>query len=210
MSVVTGVELDGRSGGVRVQVDGTPFATVGPGDVAALGLVEGRRVDAALRASLEERAELFGAREVAMRMLAARPLPAREVQRRLVRKGHARHAADVAVAALTDAGLINDADFARHYARTRSRQRRIGPARLVAELRRLGVDERAAAAAVTEALDADGFDPLAVLREAAARKLRSLGSVPVGERARRLKAYLRRRGFSSADVVTVVREACKP
>jgi regulatory protein len=209
VSVVTAVELDGRSGGVRVQVDGTPFATVAPGDVSALGLVEGRAVDDALRASLEERAELFGAREVALRMLAARPLPAREVLRRLLRKGHARHAADVAVAALTDAGLIDDADFARHYARTRSRQKRVGPARLVAELRRLGVEEQAAAAAVAEALTADGFDALAVLREAAARKLRSLGTASPQERARRLQAYLRRRGFASADVIAVVREACR-
>jgi len=208
VSVVTAVELDGRSGGVRVQVDGTPFATVAPADVGILGLVEGRAVDDALRATLAERAELFGARDVAMRMLAARPLPARDVLRRLLRKGHARHAADAAVAALTDAGLIDDADFARHYARTRSRQRRVGPARLVAELRRRGVDEGAASAAVAEALAADGFDPLAVLREAAARKLRSLSTAAPEERARRLKAYLRRRGFASSDVITVVREAC--
>ncbi len=83
MASVTGLELEPRSGGVRVRVDGTPFATIAAQDIAALGLAEGREMDATATAALSERAEVFGARTVALRMLAARAFPVRELTRRL-------------------------------------------------------------------------------------------------------------------------------
>ncbi len=209
MASVTGLELEPRSGGVRVRVDGTPFATIAAQDIAALGLAEGREMDATATAALSERAEVFGARTVALRMLAARAFPVRELTRRLERKGHAKHAAESAVRALADSGLLDDAEFARHYARTRVRQKRVGPARLVADLRRLGVEEREARQAVDEALAADGVDTGALVRDAAARKLRSLEGLAPPDRARRLRAWLLRRGFAAADVIAVVKEAVK-
>lgn len=209
MPTVTGLEPEPRSGGVRVRVDGTPFATVGGQDVAALGLAEGRVLDEQGVAALSSRAEVFGARTVALRMLAARAFPTRELTRRLERKGHSREAAEAAVRSLADTGLLDDGEFARHYARTRVRQKRVGPARLVADLRRLGVEERDARSAVDEALAADGVDTAALIREAAARKLRTLEDLPPADRGRRLRAWLLRRGFSAGDVIAVVKEALK-
>jgi len=209
MATITALEPEPRSGGVRVRVDGTPFATVGVQDIAALGLAEGRELDEATTAGLSARAEVFGARTVALRMLAARAFPTRELKFRLQRKGHAKEAAEAAVAALADTGLLDDAEFARHYARTRVRQKRVGPARLVADLRRMGVEEREARRAVDDALAADGVDTVTLVREAAARKLRSLESFAPAERGRRLRAWLLRRGFAAADVIAVVKEALK-
>ncbi len=79
----------------------------------------------------------------------------------------------------------------------------------MADLRRLGVEEREARQAVDEALAADGVDTGALVRDAAARKLRSLEGLAPPDRARRLRAWLLRRGFAAADVIAVVKEAVK-
>ena len=204
--LVTALEKEPRGGGIRVQVDGGPFATVAPADVVELGLRAGAALDEALAASLERRAESFAARTVALRMLGYRALPGREIARRLSRKGHARDVADGVVEVLRAEGLVNDAEFARHYTRTRAAARRLGPARLQADLRRLGVDEQVAAEAVRETLAREHIEPGQLLREAAARKLREMGGLDRSAQRRRLKAFLMRRGFPSGEIVAVLRE----
>jgi len=204
--IVTALEPDPRgTGGVRVQVDGGPFATVAAQDIADLGLRLGRPLDPETAALLERRAELFAARAVALRMLAYRALPGREIGRRLTRKGHDKMVAASVVDGLREAGLVNDAEFARHFVRTRAIGRRYGPSRLDADLRRLGVDEKTAAAAIRDTLAADEIDPAQLLREAAVRKLRTLSGLGREVQHRRLRAYLLRRGFAPADISAVVK-----
>ena len=205
--IITALDLDPRgTGGARVRVDGGPFATVSAGDASELGLKVGRELDASAGAEIERRAELFGVRAIALRMLGYRDLPSREIVRRLIRKGQNRPVAEAVVAALQAEGLVNDAEFARHFTRTRATRRRHGPSRLEADLRRLGVDDEVAATAVRETLDRDAIDPAVLLREAAERKLRALAGVEPAVRQRRLKAYLLRRGFAPADIVGFLRQ----
>ncbi len=208
MRAVTALERDEKSGAVRVYVDGVSFGAIAEGDVASLGLEVARAADDAFLAALERRTEAYSARVVALRILSYRALPSGEIRRRLVRKGHAPAAADEAVGALLASGLVNDAEFARHYAKTRARRFRYGPARLARDLQRLGIPREDADAAVASAFAEDGVDTAALLREAAAKKLRSLEGVePPALRRRRLKIYLLRRGFAVRDVIEVVKEA---
>lgn len=206
MPVLTSLEAESRSGGVRVRVDGEPFGTVAAADVAALNLRPGEALDAARRADIGHRAEVFSARAVALRMLAARALPARELTRRLERRGHARAVAEAAVEQLTDAGIVNDREFAEQFASARARRQRFGQARLVRELTRFGIPSRAAESAVRESLARDGVDTGALLREAAARKLRALAGADPAQQRRRLRQYLIRRGFAASEVVAYLRE----
>ena len=132
--IITALEPDTRgTGGVRVLVDGGPFATVAAQDIADLGIRAGQPLDPESVPLLERRAELFAARAVALRMLAYRALPGCEVERRLTRKGHDKAVAALVVVRLRDAGLINDVEFARHFVRTRATGRRYGPSRLEAD-----------------------------------------------------------------------------
>lgn len=203
--IITALERDPRgNGGVRVQVDGGPFATVSTQDVAALDLEVGRELDPAAASSIERRAELHAARAVALRMLDYRALPAREITRRLTRKGHSRPVAEAVVAGLEAAGLVNDAEFARHFTLTRATRRRYGPSRLEADLRRLGVEDRVASAAVRETLEREAIEPSALLREAAERKLKVLAGLDAAVQRRRLRAYLLRRGFAVGEIVPVI------
>ena len=204
---VTALEHEPRSGGVRVQLDGRPFGTVSIADRDALGLEVDLDLTERAAQELARRAEIFSARLVALSMLSARGRSAADLVRRLTRKGHARPAAEEAVAALRQSGLLDDAEFARHYARAHARRQRVGPRRLLADLRRLGVADKVAEAAVTEALAADGVEPAAVLLEAATRKARSLAGLDPETAKRRLRAYLLRRGFGGSELSQVVKDA---
>jgi regulatory protein len=204
---ITLLEADSRSGGVRIQIDGRPFGTIGIADVTALSLAEGRELGDSAAADLGRHAEAFSAQKVARRMLATRGLPAAELSRRLLRRGHSKPAVELAVEALRGKGFLDDANFARHFARTRTQRQHFGPRRLIGDLRRLGVSEREAQNAVDEVLTADGIDPHAVLLEAARKKARSLGGLPPETARRRLRAYLLRRGFAGGEVIAVVKEA---
>lgn len=208
MPTVTALVPDARgSGGFTVWLDGASFALVAAADVQALGLAVGASLASEVVAGIERRSEVFGARATALRILAYRALPSREIQRRLVRKGHTPAVAAEVVGALVAAGLIDDEEFARHFARTRARRFRYGPARLARELTRLGIGAREAERAVTGALADDGVDPLDLLREAAARKLATLRDLDPRTRRQRLKTYLLRRGFAATDVSEVVKAA---
>ena len=208
MPTVTGLDADAKqSGGVRVWLDGNSFATVAAEDVRPLGLAVGAALPAASVSEIERRAEVFSARRAALRILTFRALPSPEIRRRLVRKGFVRPAAEEAVGGLVAAGLIDDLEFARHYARTRARRFRYGPGRLTRDLQRLGIGEREATEAVQAALELEGVEPKDLLREAAAKKVRSLRGLDPATRRRKLKIYLLRRGFAVADVIEVVKAA---
>jgi regulatory protein len=202
---ITALEADSRSGGVRIQLDGRPFGTVGIQDVADHGLTIDREIDEAASAALAKRAESFSARAVALRMLSTRSLPAAEMMRRLVRRGHTKPAAEQAVEALKDMGLLNDAEFAKHFVRVKAQRQKFGPRRLLGDLRRMGVNERVAQQAVSDVLESDGLDANQVLREAAEKKARSLTGLDPAVAKRRLRAYLLRRGFSGGEVVSAIR-----
>jgi len=203
--VVTALDPDPRAGSVRVRLDGEPFATIAAEDAARLRLVPGAELDAARAAEVERCGDVFAVRRVAVRMLAGQALPRRSLVRRLVRKGHAPEIAEGVVAALEANGLIDDAEFARHFAATRATRRRHGPARLEADLRRLGVDRALAERAVAEALAREGLDTVSILGEAAERKLRELQGVAPAVRRRRLRAYLVRRGFTIGEIADYLR-----
>ena len=204
--LVTALEVESRAGGgVRVRVDGGPFATVALGDVRGLGLAVGVELDERRAAEVEARAEAFAARTVAVRLLAGQSLPGRELFRRLTRKSHAPEVAERVVAALVAEGLVNDAEFARTFARSRAARRRYGPSRIEADLRRMGVDRRLASEAVAESFEREGLDPRALLQEAVDKKVASLAGLSPDVRRRRLRAYLVRRGFPSSDIIEALR-----
>jgi ribosome-binding ATPase YchF (GTP1/OBG family) len=71
----------------------------------------------------------------------------------------------------------------------------------------LGIGEPEAREAVATALDLEGVEAVDLLKEAAAKKLRSLKGLDKATRRRKLKIYLLRRGFAAHDVIEVVKAA---
>jgi SOS response regulatory protein OraA/RecX len=186
---VTGLRED-RRGRVAVELDGAPWRLLPVEVVVRSGLTEGRSLDrTALRTVRRElrRAEALSA---ATRALRARDLSALELRTRLEQRGVGEPVVEESVAALQDAGLVDDARLAAARAASMA-GRGYGDAAIRDDLERRGVDGDVAEDAL------ESLEP----EERRARRLAAARGV--GPRTAR---FLTGRGFS-ADAVEA---ACGP
>lgn len=174
-------------------------------DAFAFGIAIGLVYEAGLRKGLvltaeEQRAllvqqEAFGAKAAAFAYVADRARTEAEVRRNLGQKGFAESVTEDAVAALVDAGLLDDAAYAEAYARGRFSGPGHGPARIRQDLIRRGVARAAIDAALSMLAETEDLDDRA--RADAAAKWRGLASEP--DRRKRLRKtmdFLVRRGHT--------------
>jgi len=134
-------------------------------------------------------------KEKALRMLALRARSRREVELALRGMEIPPPVVGGIIAELEDAGLLDDARFARDFVSVRKDVRRSGPHRLRADLRKLGVST-----AVTEGALAS-FTPEDQESLARALATRLVGDGPVDERGlRKVMSALRRKGYDYAVV----------
>jgi regulatory protein len=200
---ITAVELDPRQRDtVRLEIDGVRFGAISGELARAERLSAGHIVNPELHERLSRAADVEAAYRTVLRSLEVRSYARGDLGRRMVRKGHPRHAVDAALERAAALGLLDDAAFARNYVQTRSARGR-GPARLMRDLLSMGVErnliESAIAAEWTEETDRSAM-PLALAEKRAAQ----LEGLPRQTRRRRVMAYLARRGFSGRDVTDIV------
>ncbi len=142
------------------------------------------------------------AREVCFDLLAARPRTREELRQALARKGCDEEIAGSLLAKLDDAGLVDDAEFAETWVRSRHTHKGLGRRALVAELKRKGVDAEVAAEAANE-IDEASEEQRA--RELVRKKLRTMTGVDEQKATRRLLAMLARKGYPEGLSYSVVR-----
>lgn len=206
MRMVTGLAPDTRRPGYCVvDVDRGRFASLPAAVVELLRLEIGRDLSRTVLEHLQAAADEEAAVRAALRALARRPHARGDLRRRLVLRQHPPDAVDRALERLAMQGLLNDRQYAEHFAATRAARGR-GPARLVTDLLRQGVDRRSAEAAVQAALSAEGIDPGRAARAVAERRAAQLGDLPAAVKRRRLRAYLARRGYAGHQVWAVVEQ----
>jgi len=204
--VLTDLAPDPRQPGYQlVEVDRGRFASLPALSLAALGIARGATLEPPVLGALQHLADIEAAYRAAVRAQTRRPHARTELRRRLLKKQHPPAAVDVALDRLVQQDLLDDRRFAEHFVATRGARGRAS-ARLLQDLRRLGVDQRVAQKAVTAALAAEGIDETATLRQVAERRARQLGALPHTAKRRRLLAYLARRGYQGAAVRKVVGE----
>ena len=200
---ITALDADPRQPDrIRLEIDGVRFGTIA-GEVArSENLATGRIVDPDLQERLTRAADVEAAFRTVLRALEVRSFARGDLARRMLRKGHQRHAIESALERAAGLGLLDDAAFARNYVQTRSARGR-GPVRLMRDLLCMGVDrpliELAIAAEWTEDTDRTAM-PLALAQKRASQ----LKSLPRQTRRRRVVAYLARRGFSGRDITDIV------
>ncbi|MBI2002161.1 MAG: regulatory protein RecX [candidate division NC10 bacterium] len=144
--------------------------------------------------------------EVALRLLAMRAMSTEELRQRLARRGYAADPIASVVARLTASRYLDDAEYARTWARSRAHRRSLGPARLARELRARGIAELEISATLDEVFGER--DVRSVAEAAAIRKLRDLQGVPPLVARRRLAAFLTRRGFPAEIILALCRKHC--
>lgn len=191
-----------RPGTLRVEVDGVRFGAVPVELARAAGLAVGSIVDTVLQERLTEAADAEGAFRTLLRALERRSFASADLGRRLLRKGHPRHAVETALDRAATLGLLDDAHFAATFVQTRAARGR-GPSRLVRDLLAMGVER----AHIDRALAAEwpeGADRTGVPRALAAKRAAQLGDLPRPVKRRRVLAYLARRGFAGRDISELV------
>lgn len=193
-------------GYLLVTVDGTRFTSLPKARVAALGLRQGQALDEEGATRLREAADDEKAYRAALRMLQARPRSVYELLHRLRAKQHPARAASEAVGRLEQAGLLDDAAFARHFASVGC-AKGWGRSRLLAGLLQRRVARHDAERAIDQVLQDEGVDATAQAEALARKRAFQLRHVPPAARLRRVLGYLERRGFRGGDVVRVARKA---
>ena len=143
------------------------------------------------------------ARTIALQMLERQPRTRAELARGMARRGVPEDAAAAVLDRFTEVGLIDDEAFAAAWVDSRHNGRALGRRALSAELRRRGVDEETVKTAVETVTPEDEE---AAARALAARKLRTMTSVPQETQIRRLVGMLARKGFSQGLALRVIRD----
>jgi regulatory protein len=138
--------------------------------------------------------------EQALRLLEFRARTVVEMRRKLALKG--APATDIAevIARLCDQKLLNDADFARQFARTRIVGAGASRYRIVQELRRKGIDKAIAEEAVERLEESEGINASATIHRVAGKKWKALAKLDDFTRRRRLYAFLARRGYNPDEI----------
>jgi regulatory protein len=144
------------------------------------------------------------ARELCLRLLASRPRTRAELADAMRRRGVPDDAAAAVLARFTDAGLIDDAVFARAWVESRHHNRGLARRALSTELKQRGVDSQDIEAAVSAL---DPADELATARRLVAKAMRASRGKPLPTRIRRLVGLLARKGYPAPVAYRIVREA---
>jgi len=117
---------------------------------------------------LETEEELY---EVAVRALMRRAHSVHEMKQKLARRSDNKLLVQLVMARLKENGLIDDARYAKQFARQRTETRKQGKFRIARDLRARGVPDRHIEPALEEA--AQETDEAAIVRQRIERKLRA-------------------------------------
>jgi regulatory protein len=143
------------------------------------------------------------ARQICLRLLTAAPRTRAQLAQAMHRRGIPAEAAEAVLARFTDAGLIDDAAFARAWVESRHHSRGLSKRSLSAELRRHGVQSEEIREA-TDMLDPD--QEAATARHLVERKMASTRGRPPEARARLAAGMLARKGYPPGLAFRLIRE----
>lgn len=203
--VITAIVASPRAQGrFDVVVNGQRLATLSLEVIERLALRVGLPV-ATLREAIEHEAAALHTYDRALSLLAARSRSARELEVSLIRKGEEPANVRNAILRLSDAGIVDDASYARQFARSKILGAGHSARRLRRQLASKGVAREIADDAVGEVIADENVDETKLILAAARKKLRTLGGLDPETRRRRLFAFLARRGFE----MTAIRSVCE-
>src|SRR5947209_12245138 len=143
------------------------------------------------------------ARQICLRLLTISPRTRAQLAQAMHRGGVPDESAEAVLNRFTDAGLIDDAAFARAWVESRHHSRGLSKRSLSAELRRHGVDNDE----IREAIDVlDPEQEVATARRLAERKLASSRGRPPEARTRQAAGMLARKGYPPGLAFRLIRE----
>lgn len=147
------------------------------------------------------------AQAIVYRQLTAAPKSRLQLARKLAERNIPEHVAEAVLDKFQEARLINDAEFADMWVRSRSQSRKLAKGALRRELAEKGIDQETAASALEQLTDADEE---AAARALVERKFRPGTVLPdQSERdkaVRRLASMLARKGYQPSQAFRIVND----
>jgi regulatory protein len=208
MNITALKPLSRRPGFLAIHAGGVRVGVLPVEEIRALGIRVGVELDGKGEERVLSAIERANAHDAAVRLLAVRGRSTQEIVTRLRRKGMGKDAIAHAVGRLESGGLLDDAKFAREYARTLT-SRGFGRARIAADLSRKGVSRPDADIAVAEAGGDDEAERRERLLALARKRAAQLKGLDQEVARRRLVGYLARRGYGGGEVLAVVRQVVR-
>lgn len=143
------------------------------------------------------------AHTIALNALVARAKSKGELLAHLKRRGVEDDVAQAIIYRLQEAGLINDAEFAKAWTQSRHRSKKISKRIIAGELRTRGVEQ----SSIDQALDEIGDeDEYRMAFELGMRKYSTMSRLESDVQIRRIQSLLARKGFSFTIISRVIRE----
>ena len=144
------------------------------------------------------------ARAIVLRQLSLAPRSRAQLERKLRQRGCADDVAQRVLDRLGEVGLVDDEAYAEMLVRSRRAGKGLARTALAHELRRHGIDDEVAHAALAEV---GGTDERARAEELVAKRLRSMHGLAPDVQARRLAGLLARKGYAGEVAWPVIRDA---
>lgn len=184
----------------RIELDGQPAFVVYKGELSRYGIKEGYEISQPVYEELVGQVLTKRAKLRAMHLLESMDRTRADLEKKLQSSEYPREAVAEALAYVESFGYLDDKRYARHYVECKKEGR--GKARLKMELAQKGVDRNI----IEEVLDEAKLDDCRdTIRELARKRRR--GDGPMDDRERqRIYGYLMRKGFSSSDILSVLKE----
>jgi regulatory protein len=167
------------------------------------GIARGDRLTESQVETIKKREEVKKAKIKAVKLLSVRARSRKELDERLKRSGFSTGAIDETLRELERLDLVNDAEFAVLFARTKMAQKPQGKLALSLQLKKKGIEETAIENAIAKAYE--GTNESEVAFSLANRKKQQFRNLEEQKAKKRLSDYLLRRGFRF-DVVRDVLE----
>jgi regulatory protein len=143
------------------------------------------------------------ARTILLDALTGQARSRQELRDKLAKKDVPAELAEQLLDRFGEVGLVDDDAFARSWVESRQRSRGLARRALAQELRRKGVDDETARAALD---DLDPAQEEQAARELVRKKLRSMRGVDHATATRRLAGMLARKGYPAGLAFAVVRD----
>jgi regulatory protein len=207
MPTVTRLVLADRRGSkTSVEIDGEPWVELVTEVVLQRGLAKGQSLEASDLDALLDADAFIRARRATARLLQARPRAMAELKRLLEERRFSAAIAERTVAHFLATGDLDDAAFARKFARHQLKTRKTGPLRVRFQLRQLGVASDLIDAALEEEPAAQTESQETVIVRFIEQRLRRVGPDDPRRRAK-IFAALVRAGFEPDTFATLLDEA---
>ena len=144
------------------------------------------------------------AKQAAYRILSYQDRTTHELDMKLKEKGFSEEIISETIQYLEGIGALNDARFARQWARSRTEYRHFGPIRLRQELLEKGISKEEVEAVLNQL--SEEHDPIASAEESLARRFKDPALLKDSNNRQRAFAFLQRKGFAAETILKVFRK----